>query len=87
MEYLKLMATHSSSNGLTYPMLYKLFGRAIMRPHPKLQISEDEEFKSKEELLIRIMKDFIDNQELLFQVIEISAKFPCLRVSVPLPAI
>jgi hypothetical protein len=68
MEFLKNLMKHSADTGLTYEFIAKSFGPCLLRPHPKLVISQAEEKNSNQAAFERIIKEFIENQELLFVV-------------------
>ena len=75
MEFLKNLMKHSSETGLTYEYIAKAFGPSLLRPHPKLVISASEEKTSNQAIFDRIIKEFIENQELLFVVISLSYSY------------
>ncbi len=67
MEFLKKANEHSSENGLTMDALVMLFGPALMRPHPKIIITKEEKQKT-EESVHSLIKIFLQEHEMLFEV-------------------
>lgn len=58
----------SSLNGMTYDTLGKIFGPFLLRPHPKIHLTEEEANRNTE-IISKILRDFIKDSDILFEVL------------------